>query len=97
MCAIIGEDGRGAKRGREAAMSDGTAGAGGAEWELLTLRGLAMTDETAEEFRGTLVIHRSGSAEPVEDVRVRVKRSVLEELAGQLPRVLKRSTRYQRS
>ena len=43
-----------------------------AEWEILTLRGLAVTDETAGEFTGTLVIHRTGSAEPVEDVAVRV-------------------------
>lgn len=35
------------------------------EWEMLTLRGLAMTDETASEFTGTLVIHRVGSPEPV--------------------------------
>ena len=35
-------------------------------WELLTLRGLAATDERAEEFTGTLVIHREGSPEPVE-------------------------------
>ena len=75
-------------------MSDGTE-PGGAEWELLTLRGLAMTDESAAEFRGTLVIHRAGSREPVEDVRVRVKRSVLEELATQVGRLLKRSTPYQ--
>ncbi len=67
---------------------------GAGEWELLTLRGLAVTDERAEEFRGTLVIHRVGSAEPVEDVRVRVKRSVVEELAGQLARLLARSTSY---
>jgi hypothetical protein len=66
------------------------------EWELLTLRGLAMTDESASEFVGTLVIHRPGSAEPVENVTVRVKRSVLEELAGSLGRLLARSTRYSR-
>jgi len=78
-------------------MSDGTAARDGAEWELLTLRGLAMTDETAAEFHGTLVIHRVGSAEPVEDVRVRVKRSALEEVAAQLQRLLQRSTRYRRS
>jgi hypothetical protein len=77
-------------------MSDGGGPAGGSEWELLALRGLAMTDETAAEFRGSLVIHRVGSAEPVEDVRLRVKRSVLEELAAQLPRLLQRSTRYRR-
>jgi hypothetical protein len=64
------------------------------EWELLTLRGLAMTDESASEFAGTLVIHRVGSDEPVEHVRVRVKRSVLEELAESLGRTLARSTRF---
>ena len=67
-----------------------------AEWELLTLRSLAMTDETASEFRGTLVIHRTGSAEPVEHVRVRVKRSVLEEMSTTLARLLARSTEYRR-
>jgi hypothetical protein len=61
---------------------------------MLTLRGLAMTDETASEFTGTLVIHRAGSPEPVENVRVRVKRSVLEEMAGAVRRVLARSTPY---
>jgi hypothetical protein len=68
----------------------------GAEWELLLLRGLAMTDETASEFSGTLVVHRQGSAEPVEHVRVRVKRSVLEEMSRTLQRLLERSTRYTR-
>ena len=68
--------------------------AAGAEWELLTLRGLAMTDETASEFTGTLVIHRAGSAEPVESVAVRVKRSVLEEMGGAVRRVLARSTPF---
>jgi hypothetical protein len=71
-------------------------GAGGTEWELLLLRGLAMTDETASEFSGALVIHRAGSAEPVEHVRVRVKRSVLEEMATTLQRLLARSVRYTR-
>ena len=66
------------------------------EWELLTLRGLAMTDETASEFTGTLVIHRRGSAEPVESVSVRIKRSMLEEMAGAVQRVLARSTPYTR-
>jgi hypothetical protein len=61
---------------------------------MLTLRGLAMTDETASEFTGTLVIHRAGNPEPVENVRVRVKRSVLEEMAGAVRRVLARSTPY---
>ena len=68
----------------------------GAEWELLTLRGLAMTDETASEFNGTLLVHRRGSAEPVEPVRIRVKRTVLEEMSATLQRVLARSTRYTR-
>ena len=67
-----------------------------AEWELLTLRGLAMTDETATEFTGTLVIHRAGSREPVESVRVRIKRSVLEELGGAVKRLLARSTPFTR-
>jgi hypothetical protein len=66
------------------------------EWELLTLRGLAMTDETAAEFTGTLVIHRAGSSEPVESVKVRVKRSVLEELGGAVKRLLARSTPFTR-
>ena len=61
-------------------------------WELLTLRGLAATDERAEEFSGTLVIHRVGSPEPVESVTVRVKRSVVRELHEQLGRLLARST-----
>jgi len=65
-----------------------------AEWELLTVRGLGMTDESAAEFVGTFVIHRAGSPEPVEQVRVRVKRSVLEETSRTLQRLLARSTRY---
>jgi hypothetical protein len=68
----------------------------GAEWELLMLRGLAMTDETASEFGGILVVHCKGSSEPVEHVRVRVKRSVLEEMAVTLQRLLARSTRHTR-
>jgi len=70
------------------------AGEAESEWELLTLRGLSMTDETAGEFTGTLVIHRKGSAEPVEHVTVRVKRSMLEEMSATLQRLLARSTRY---
>jgi hypothetical protein len=66
------------------------------EWEILTLRGLAMTDESASEFTGTLVIHRAGSGEPVEEVRVRVKRSALEEMAGVLRRLLARSVPFTR-
>jgi hypothetical protein len=64
------------------------------EWELLTVRGLAGTDERASEFVGTFVIHRKGSAEPVESVTVRVKRSVLEEVATTLRRLLARSTPF---
>ena len=60
-------------------------------WEVLTLRGLASTDERAEEFTGTLVIHRVGSPEPVESVEVRIKRSVLGELHDTLGRLLTRS------
>jgi hypothetical protein len=61
-------------------------------WEVLTLRGLAALDQRAEEFTGTLVIHRAGSAEPVESVAVRVKRTVLAELHETLGRLLARST-----
>lgn len=67
-----------------------------AEWELLTVRGLSMTDESASEFVGTFVIHRRGSSEPVENVTVRVKRSVLEEVSTVLGRLLARSTRFTR-
>ena len=67
-----------------------------AEWEVLTLRGLAMTDETAAEFGGTLVIHRKGSPEPVEHVTIRVRRSILEEMSTTLQRLLSRSTHYKR-
>ncbi|HET8577044.1 MAG TPA: hypothetical protein VFO18_08100 [Methylomirabilota bacterium] len=72
------------------------AGGTGAEWEVLTLRGLSMTDETGAEFTGTLVIHRVGTPEPVEQVTVRLRRGVLEELATTLQRVLKRSTQFKR-
>lgn len=65
-------------------------------WELLTLRGLAATDERAEEFTGTLVIHRLGSVEPVESVTVRVKRSVVSEVHEQLGRLLARSTGFRK-
>jgi hypothetical protein len=60
-------------------------------WELLTLRGLAATDERADEFIGTLVIHRLGSREPVESVTVQVKRAVLQEMHDTLGRLLARS------
>lgn len=63
-------------------------------WEVLTLRGLAATDERADEFTGTLVIHRAGSAEPVESITVRVKRSILAEVHDTLGRLLARSTGF---
>jgi hypothetical protein len=65
-------------------------------WEVLTLRGLSATDERAEEFTGTLVIHRVGSAEPVESVAVRVKRTVVAELHDTLRRLLARSRGFPR-
>ncbi|MBI4607873.1 MAG: hypothetical protein HY726_02550 [Candidatus Rokubacteria bacterium] len=64
------------------------------EWELLGVRGLAATDETAEEFTGTFLIHPLGSSEPVEAIQVRVKRSILAELSATLTRLLQRSTRF---
>jgi len=60
-------------------------------WELLGIRQLAATDERADEFTGTLLAHRRGGAEPVEAMRLVVKRSVLEELEGYVARLLKRS------
>jgi hypothetical protein len=66
------------------------------EWEILTLRGLTATDERAEEFTGTLIIHRAGSTEPVESITVRVRRSVVRELQENLGRLLKRSTGFVR-
>jgi len=63
-------------------------------WEILTLRGLASTDERAEEFTATLVIHRVGSSEPVESVPIRVKRSVVAEMHETLGRLLARSTAF---
>jgi hypothetical protein len=63
-------------------------------WEVLTLRGLSATDERAEEFTGTLVIHRVGSSEPVESVAIRVKRSILVELHDNLARLLARSRAF---
>jgi hypothetical protein len=65
-------------------------------WEVLTLRGLAATDERAERFTGTLVIHREGSPEPVESVTVTIKRTVLAELHESLGRLLVRSTGIRR-
>jgi hypothetical protein len=61
-------------------------------WEILTMRGLAAVDERAEEFTGTLVIHRLGSAEPVENITVRVKRGMLTDLHTNIGRLLTRST-----
>jgi hypothetical protein len=61
-------------------------------WEFLQLRGLAATDARAEEFTGTLVIHKVGSTEPVESVTLRVKRSMLTELHDNIGRLLARST-----
>jgi hypothetical protein len=66
------------------------------EWEILTLRGLTASDERAEEFTGTLVIHRVGSSEPVDSVTVRVRRSVVREMQETLARLLKRSTGFVR-
>ena len=66
------------------------------QWELLTVRGLAATDERAEEFVGTFVIHRIGSAEPVESIQVRVKRSILSEVHTMLGRLLTRSVGFKR-
>ncbi|MEX2146671.1 MAG: hypothetical protein WED01_06615 [Candidatus Rokuibacteriota bacterium] len=61
-------------------------------WEILTMRGLAAVDERAEEFTGTLVIHRLGSPEPVENVTVRIKRAMLADLHANIGRLLTRST-----
>jgi hypothetical protein len=69
----------------------------GETWEVLTLRGLTATDERAEEFTGTLVIHRAGSPEPVESITVQVKRSILVELHDTLGRLLARSTAFKRA
>ncbi len=64
------------------------------QWELLGVRGLAATDRTTEEFTGILLVHPVGSSEPVEAVQIRVKRSILAELQGNLGRLLARSTRF---
>jgi len=66
------------------------------EWEILTVRGLTATDERAEEFTGTLVIHRAGSSEPVESVTIRIRRSMVREMQETLTRLLKRSTGFVR-
>ena len=66
------------------------------EWEILTLRGLTATDERAEEFTGTLVIHKAGSNEPVENITVRIRRSIVREIQESLGRLLTRSTAFVR-
>jgi len=65
-------------------------------WEILTLGGLAATDEHAEKFVGSLIIHREGNPEPVESVAVAIKRTVLAELHENLGRLLARSTGIKR-
>lgn len=60
-------------------------------WEILGIRQLAATDERAETFEGTLLVHRVGVGEPLEPVAVVVKRSVLVELEGYVRRLLERS------
>jgi hypothetical protein len=65
-------------------------------WEILTLRGLASTDERAEEFTGTLVISRKGSGEPVDSIAISAKRAVLAEIHETLGRLLARSTAFKR-
>jgi hypothetical protein len=42
----------------------------GQVWEILGIRQLAATDERAEEFSGTLLVHRRGAPEPVEPIAV---------------------------
>jgi hypothetical protein len=66
------------------------------EWEILTMRGLTATDERADEFTGTLVIHRAGSSEPVESITVRIRRSMVREIQETLSQLLKRSTGFVR-
>lgn len=63
----------------------------GGTWEILGIRQLAATDERAQEFTGTLLVHRTGSPQPVEALAVTVKRAVLVELEAYLTRLLKRS------
>jgi hypothetical protein len=59
-------------------------------WEILGIRQLAATDERAEEFSGTLLVHRAGG-EPVIPQTVTIKRAVLAEMAAYLGRLLERS------
>jgi hypothetical protein len=63
----------------------------GAQWEILGIRQLAATDDRAQEFEGTLLVHQPGSPDPLEPLPVRVKRSVLVEMEGYLARLLARS------
>lgn len=60
-------------------------------WEILGIRQLAATDEEAREFTGILLVHRPGSADPVESVVITAKRSVLSEVTEYLGRLLRRS------
>ena len=60
-------------------------------WEILGIRQMAATDEDAEEFTGVLLVHRPGSAEPLEPVAVSARRSVLAEVQEYLARLLRRS------
>jgi len=64
---------------------------GGGEWEILGIRQLAAVDERAEVYTGTMLVHRSDSAEPIEPIAIRVKRSVLVEMEGYLAKLLVRS------
>ena len=64
------------------------------KWELLGVRQLSATDETAELFQGLMLIHRAGSSEPVETIEIRVKRAILQDFRDALSRLLTRSTRF---
>jgi hypothetical protein len=60
-------------------------------WEILGIRQLAAADEQAQEFAGTLLVHRAGASDPVEPVPVTVKRAVLVELEAYVAQLLRRS------
>ena len=64
------------------------------KWELLGVRQLSATDETAELFQGLMVVNRAGSGEPVETIEIRVTRAILQDLRDSLSRLLTRSTRF---
>jgi hypothetical protein len=83
----------GAARGTDGGEEEGhdAMDAPDGDWEILGIRQLAATDERAEEFVGTLLLHRPGGAEPVEPVAVRITRSVLTEMTDHLTRLLARS------